>query len=115
MPDKVTCAALFTHGRPERIGDAESRMRELAAEAEVELTSLGEGSPDLVVELGGDGTMLRALRATLGAATPVFGVNFGRMGFLTSAEGHQLEEALRRVFAGEYKICLLYTSPSPRD
>jgi geranylgeranyl diphosphate synthase, type II len=100
VPDKVTCAALFTHGRPERIGDAESRVRELATEAGVELTSLGEGSPDLVVALGGDGTMLRALRATLGAATPVFGVNFGRMGFLTSAEGHQLEEALRYSLLG---------------
>ncbi len=66
-------------------------------------------SPDLVVALGGDGTMLRALRATLGAATPVFGVNFGRMGFLTSAEGHQLEEALRRVFAGEYRTVELCT------
>jgi NAD+ kinase len=109
VPDKVTCAALFTHGRPERIGDAESRVRELAAEAGVELTSLGEGSPDLVVALGGDGTMLRALRATLGAATPVFGVNFGRMGFLTSAGGHQLEEALRRVFTGEYKTVELCT------
>jgi NAD+ kinase len=109
VPDKVTCAALFTHGRPERIGDAESRVREFATEAGVELTSLDEGSPDLVVALGGDGTMLRALRATLGAATPVFGVNFGRMGFLTSAEGHQLEEALRRVFAGEYRTVELCT------
>jgi NAD+ kinase len=109
VPDKVTCAALFTHGRPERIGDAETRVHELASEAGVELTSLGQGSPDLVVALGGDGTMLRALRATLGAATPVFGVNFGRMGFLTSAEGHQLEEALRRVFAGEYKMVELCT------
>ncbi len=109
VPDKVTCAALFTHGRPERIGDAESRVRELAAEAGIELTSLGKGSPDVVVALGGDGTMLRALRATLGAGTPVFGVNFGRMGFLTSAEGHQLEEALRRVFAAEYKVVELCT------
>ena len=109
VPDKVTCAALFTHGRPERIGDAESRVRELATEAGVELGSLGEGSPGLVVALGGDGTMLRALRATLGAATPVFGVNFGRMGFLTSAEGHELEEALRRVFAGEYRMVELCT------
>jgi NAD+ kinase len=115
VPDTVTCAALFTHGRPERIGDAETRVQNLAAEAGVELTSLGEGSPDLVVALGGDGTMLRALRATLGAATPVFGVNFGRMGFLTSAEGDQLEEALRRVFAGEYRtveLCTLAASLS---
>ena len=109
VPDKITCAALFTHGRPERIGDAESRVQELAAAAEVELVALGEGSPDLVVALGGDGTMLRALRATLGAATPVFGVNFGRMGFLTSAEGEKLEEALHRVFAGEYRTVELCT------
>jgi NAD+ kinase len=107
--DRVTRAALFTHGLPGRIGDAESRVERLAAEAGVELAPLGEGSPDLVVALGGDGTMLRALRATLGTATPVFGVNFGRMGFLTSAEGERLEDALPRVFAGEFRIVELCT------
>src|SRR4029450_9187634 len=76
----------------------------LAEGAGVELATVGEGAPDLVIALGGDGTMLRALRATLGTATPVFGVNFGRMGFLTSAEGHRLEDAPRRAFAGEYRI-----------
>ena len=44
--------------------------------------------------------MLRALRATLGSGTPVFGVNFGRVGFLTSAEGDELEEALRARLRG---------------
>ena len=112
MPDKVTGAAVFTHGLPERVGDSETRVRELAAEAGVELGTLGEGAPDLVVALGGDGTMLRALRATLGTSIPVFGVNFGRMGFLTSAEGHHLEDALRRVFAGEYRMVELIGTPS---
>ena len=109
MADRITRAAVFTHGLPERIGDAESLVARLAAEAGVELTTLGEGTPDLVVALGGDGTMLRALRATLGTATPVFGVNFGRMGFLTSAEGARLEEALPRVFAGDIRIVDLCT------
>ena len=109
VADMVTCAAVYTHGFPERIGDAESQVRALAEEAGVELVAVGEGGPDLVIALGGDGTMLRALRATLGEATPVFGVNFGRMGFLTSAEGHRLEDALRRVFAGEYRIVELCT------
>jgi NAD+ kinase len=107
--ERITRAAVFTHGLPERIGDAESRVARLAEDAGVELTKLGEASPDLVVALGGDGTMLRALRSTLGAATPVFGVNFGRMGFLTSAEGARLEEALPRVFAGEFRIVELCT------
>jgi NAD+ kinase len=109
VADRITCAAVFIHGRPERIGDAEARVERLAAEAGVELVGLGEGNPNVVVALGGDGTMLRALRATLGGATPVFGVNFGRMGFLTSAEGEDLEEALPRVFSGEFRIVELCT------
>ena len=109
MADRITSAAVFAHGLPERIGDAEERVARLAGDAGIELTQLGKGSPDLVVALGGDGTMLRALRATLGTATPVFGVNFGRMGFLTSAEDEQLEEALARVFAGEFRLVELCT------
>jgi NAD+ kinase len=109
MADRVTCAAVFIHGQPGRIGDAEGRVERLADAAGVELVRLGEGSPDLVIALGGDGTMLRALRATLGTAAPVFGVNFGRMGFLTSAEGEHLEEVLPRVFAGESRIVELCT------
>jgi NAD+ kinase len=109
VAERITCAAVFTHGQLERIGDAESRVQRLAAEAGVELRQLDEGGPDLVVALGGDGTMLRALRSTLGTATPVFGVNFGRMGFLTSADGERLEESLARVFAGEFRIVDLCT------
>jgi NAD+ kinase len=109
MGEKIARAAVFTHGQPERIGDAESHVERLAAETDVELGSLDDGTPDIVVALGGDGTMLRALRATLGTSTPVFGVNFGRMGFLTSAEGDRLDEALRRVFAGEFRIVELCT------
>ena len=59
--------------------------------------------------LGGDGTMLRALRATLGTETPVFGIKYGRVGFLTSVDGDRLEEALERVFAGDYRVVELCT------
>jgi NAD+ kinase len=107
--DRIARASVFTNGQPGRIGDAGSRVERLAAEGGVELTPLGEGAADIVIALGGDGTMLRALRSTLGTATPVFGVNFGRMGFLTSAEGERLEEALRRVFAGEFRTVGLCT------
>src|SRR2546430_16381663 len=53
--------------------------------------------------------MLRALRAHLGSGTPVFGINFGRVGFLTSVDGDELEPALRRVFAGDYRVVALCT------
>ena len=64
-------------------------------------------SADLAVVLGGDGTMLRALRRFLGTGVPVLGVNFGRVGFLTSIEADALEEGVRRAFAGELELAEL--------
>jgi NAD+ kinase len=101
--------AVFTHGHPERIGDALARAEECARATGVEVVPAARGEADLVIALGGDGTMLRALRATLGTNTPVFGVNYGRVGFLTSADGDRLEEALPRVLAGEFRVVELCT------
>ena len=64
---------------------------------------------DLAVALGGDGTMLRALHRFLGAGVPVIGVNFGRIGFLTSIAADDLENGLARAFAGDYKVVELAT------
>ena len=59
--------------------------------------------------LGGDGTMLRALTRFLGTGVPVIGVNFGRVGFLSSMGRRDLEAGLGRVFAGEYEVVELPT------
>lgn len=88
---------------------AESRLEEVARVAGIELVSAEGAEADVVVVLGGDGTMLRALRATLGTSTPVFGINFGRIGFLTSAPGDDLDSALERVFAGDFRVVELAT------
>ena len=53
--------------------------------------------------------MLRALARFLGTGVPVFGVNFGRVGFLTSAPGDRLEEGVRRAFDGDYEVVELST------
>ena len=112
----VARAALVTHGRQEQIGDGIARLLEVAGSAGVELIFGPEeaarhgleasGDPDdadLVVVLGGDGTMLRALRTYLGSGIPVIGVNFGRVGFLASIPPERLEDDLARVFGGEYR------------
>jgi NAD+ kinase len=101
--------AVFTHGRPEAVGEAPQKVEEAARLAGVELVESNPAEADLVVALGGDGTMLRALRATLGSRTPVFGVRFGRVGFLTSANGNELGNALPRIFAGDYRTVELAT------
>ncbi len=75
-------------------------MHEIAREAGVEIT---QDAPELVVVLGGDGTMLRAFHEYLNRA-PVIGVNFGRFGFLASMQPDELEDGLRRVFAGDYVV-----------
>jgi len=81
-------------------------VRDLARELDVELT---DEDPELVIVLGGDGTMLRGFHEYLGRGVPVIGVNFGRFGFLASMQPGDLETGLRRVFSGDYAVIELPT------
>jgi NAD+ kinase len=103
----VARAAFVTHGRAEVIGDAPDRLRAAATRCGVEIVD--EDDPDIVVVLGGDGTMLRALQRWLGTGIPCLGVNFGRVGFLTSVPGSDLDAGLERAFAGGYEVLDLPT------
>jgi NAD+ kinase len=100
----VRRVAVVTHSGSGAV--AVSRVERVAAAAGAEVV---EENPDLVVTLGGDGTMLRAFHRFLGAGVPVFGVNFGRVGFLTAIEADELEDGLERAFAGDYHIVELPT------
>lgn len=60
---------------------------------------------DLLVVLGGDGTILRVARQFTGTNLPLLGVNLGQMGFLAEVEPPLLEEALKLLLAGKYEIC----------
>ena len=59
---------------------------------------------DLVVALGGDGTMLRAMRLVEGGLAPVLGVNLGRLGFLAEIDVPELQWALDAVDAREFTV-----------
>ena len=59
---------------------------------------------DLAVSIGGDGTMLRAVRLVSQAGTPVLGVNVGHLGYLTEVEPSGWRAALLRVFAGDHLV-----------
>jgi NAD+ kinase len=106
MPS-VERIALATHGKPETIGDAVKRAEEVARAAGVEIVPDSEA--DLVVVLGGDGTMLRALTRSLDTGVPVFGINFGRVGFLTAVDPDDFESSLRRALAGDFVVVELPT------
>jgi NAD+ kinase len=59
---------------------------------------------DILLSLGGDGTLLGALRAGAPLGVPVLGVNLGRLGYLTEVDGEQLPEALEALATGAYAL-----------
>jgi len=60
------------------------------------------GEIDLMVVLGGDGTMLHAVRLLDGRSVPVLGVNLGSLGFLTAITAGEVFNLLERIFAGDF-------------
>ncbi len=74
----------------------------LAARQMVTGAELRPGGVDLVLVLGGDGSILRALSVEATTGAPVVGVNFGRVGFLASIEQADLKRGVTRALNGEY-------------
>ncbi len=123
----VRRATLFTHRRPDETAPALETLVALAEEAGAVLrldpdeTSKHELEPssclklnarisndvDICFALGGDGTILNALRTYAGTGVPVFAVNFGEIGFLASVEREDAKEGLRHAFRGEFEVLTL--------
>lgn len=59
---------------------------------------------DCIMVWGGDGTLLNCARQTACTGTPILGVNFGRLGFLTEIDVPDLEEKMQALIAGQYFI-----------
>ncbi|MBV8463603.1 MAG: NAD(+)/NADH kinase [Acidimicrobiales bacterium] len=103
--------AFFAHAdRPEAKGLAERAGAWLRDHGHDPVPAVGPdgttdvAGADLVVSLGGDGTLLRAVDHAAPVGVPVLGVNLGRLGYLTSVEPDHLEEALARFLAGDYQV-----------
>jgi NAD+ kinase len=73
----------------------------------VETGSLVAPDVDLCVVLGGDGTILRALRMYSHTSVPVFAVNYGEVGFLATVEPDGLDREFDRAFRGEFEVLRL--------
>ncbi len=69
----------------------------------IEREKVPEGT-QLIIVLGGDGTLLAAARAVAGRVIPIFPVNLGGLGFLTAITLDQLYPQLERAFSGEQRV-----------
>ena len=117
---------VFTGATPPDTAAALRRIVELAAEAggrgacpraEVEKLGLPRAggmawrtratAPTSRVVLGGDGTILTALRRYAGRDVPVFAVNYGAIGFLATVEQDDLDDGVRRALAGDFEVLAL--------
>ena len=81
---------------------AEAKARLVARAAALGVVEAAEGRPDVVISLGGDGTMLRAVHAF--PDVPVLGFNLGSLGYLASVEERDFDSAIDRLVAGEYRL-----------
>ncbi len=64
-------------------------------------------SVDVCIALGGDGTILSAVRAYARSGVPVFGINFGEMGFLATVDREHAGEGYRRALEGDFEVLAL--------
>jgi NAD+ kinase len=118
---------VFTHRRPEDTAEALALLAARAATAGVTLRldedetqkhnlKAGPGmildapntdDVELCIVLGGDGTILRALRRYAGTRVPVFAINFGAIGFLATVEPQDIEDGIRRALTGDFELLRL--------
>jgi len=124
VSDAVT---VVTHRRPLEVAEALAILRRQATEAGVTLRFDAEesekhgltagpgievgvdstGDERLCLVLGGDGTILTALRRYVGTTVPVFAVNFGEVGFLATVDADATEEGIARALGGEFDTLAL--------
>ena len=120
-------ATVFTHRRPPETHDALAQLIEVAREQgwtlrftpeETGKHGLGPGEglelnagvtrdEDLCIVLGGDGTILHGLREYADTGVPVFGVNFGEIGFLATIDPDGIRVGLERALRGEFDVLKL--------
>jgi NAD+ kinase len=125
----VKRAAVMTHRRSVETAGALSALREAARRAGatlvfdedevakhglqpepgIELGASHSADVDLCVVLGGDGTILTALREYAGTGVPVFAVNYGEVGFLATIDPDGLGSDFDRAFAGDFETIELPT------
>ena len=123
----IRVATVFTHRRPSETGPAIEALLSVARDAGavlrfdreetakhrlepgpgIELNAAVEPAVDICFALGGDGTILNALRTFAETGVPVFSINFGEMGFLAAVDREDADIGCVRALAGDFEVLSL--------
>jgi NAD+ kinase len=123
----VRSATVFTHRRPAETADAvamllkaaqrhgatirldpqETEKHGLPPQPGLELNAPPSRDVDICFAIGGDGTILSALRTYAGTEVPVFAVNYGEIGFLATVDRDVAEDGFEQAFCGDFEVLAL--------
>jgi NAD+ kinase len=90
-----------------RLDAEETRKHGLKSRPGLEVDAPVKEDVELCLVLGGDGTILKALRLYSGTRVPVFAVNFGEIGFLATVEPGDIDAGMRRALDGDFELLRL--------
>jgi NAD+ kinase len=90
-----------------RLDEDETRKHGLKTGPGVLVDAPTKQDVELCIVLGGDGTILRALRCYARTGVPVFAINFGAIGFLATVEPEDIEDGIRRALTGDFELLRL--------
>jgi NAD+ kinase len=103
---------LVTHPSREDANRLADRIEARLRGAGIEARRWGDGDDvdqfvdglEVVISLGGDGTMLRTVDLVFESGAAVLGVNVGHLGYLTEVEPDQVDQAIERILAGDFTV-----------
>ncbi|MDQ3620521.1 MAG: NAD(+)/NADH kinase [Actinomycetota bacterium] len=98
---KLERIAIVSHHEKSMAARIEKKIGEFLAARGVTIV---EEAPDLVVALGGDGTVLRGAQVAHEEEAPLLGVNLGRLGYLTEVDAGDEITALEKILAGDFHL-----------
>lgn len=103
---EILVEVLLGHGVDIRIEiDFSNQLNEaIASNYNIETFKQLDHSYDLLISIGGDGTILRAITYVRDLGIPIVGINTGRLGFLATIQTDEIAAALAEIFKGDYKI-----------